>query len=244
METGFELTFANGHTAQGTEVQQFSDLAAHLRSLGLPTHQPTFVIVGGASGITDQDFALLQTLFESVFATLAESLNATVIDGGTNSGVMQLMGQARAKCQGTFPLIGVAPVGKVALPHETQGTQLEPNHTHFVLVPGNHWGDECSWMSQTATILAAGAPSLTVAINGGEITWQDVSHSVAQQRAVITLAGTGRTADQLAAAVRGEASDPRADELVASGLIQAIDLAAGMDAIAQVLKQLLCHCPT
>jgi hypothetical protein len=56
-----------------------------------------------------------------------------VIDGGTDAGVMQLIGRARAASGGRFPLIGVAAEGTVMVPgagtSSPDATELEPNHT-------------------------------------------------------------------------------------------------------------------
>ena len=58
---------------------------------------------------------------------------------------------------------------------------------------------------------------MTVLANGGAIAWDDVTFSVAQERPVIALAGSGRTADELAAA-----DTPRARALHDSGLVSVV----------------------
>jgi hypothetical protein len=74
-------------------------------------------------------------LFSKVLAPLAQELGVIVADGGTDAGVMRLMGQAREEVQGSFPLVGVSPVGLVRLPDvetsSTELTDLESHHTHF-----------------------------------------------------------------------------------------------------------------
>lgn len=154
---------------------------------------------------------------------------------------MQMMGQARAQTAATFPLIGVTPVGKVALGDQIPSaeiTALEPHHTHFVLVPGSNWGDESPWLAQIASVLANGAPSVTVLVNGGEIASKDVLENLKANRPVLAIAGSGRLADTLAAALRGEATDERARELVASGLVQAIDLKESFDSLTQLMNEM------
>jgi hypothetical protein len=86
--------------------------------------------------------------------------------------------------------------------------------------------------------VAGRAPSVTLLINGGEIAWKDVSENIKVGRPVITLMGSGRTADTLALALRGEASEERAREIAASGLIQAIDPTEDSDALARVIKKI------
>jgi len=87
--------------------------------------------------------------------------------------------------------------------------------------------------------LSEGFPSVTVVVNGGEITFKDVSYSLQADRPVVTLDGTGRTADKLAAAVRGEATDGRATQLAASGQVLTIDLNNELRRIDQVIREKL-----
>lgn len=60
---------------------------------------------------------------------LLDELDAVVVDGGTDIGVMRAVGRARAAEGGRFPLIGVA--AEVAVDE----VAFEPNHTRLVLVP-------------------------------------------------------------------------------------------------------------
>ncbi|HEY9901236.1 MAG TPA: hypothetical protein V6D43_02195 [Candidatus Sericytochromatia bacterium] len=56
------------------------------------------------------------------------------------------------------------------------------NHTHFVLVPGCNWGDESLWLAHITCVLHKNCLSLTIAINGSEITWHDLFYSVQADR--------------------------------------------------------------
>ena len=173
---------------------------------------------------------------------MADTLDAVVVDGGTDSGVMQMMRRARAEGRYRFPLIGVAVESLVTWPSRfslRRRAPLEPHHTHFVLVPGSDWGDDSTWLSELATTLSASLPSVTVLINGGEIAWEDVSQSIKQGRSVIVVAGTGRTADRIASALRGGDSDARANGLIASGRLQAVDLADGPGTLSSALQRIL-----
>ena len=117
---------------------------------------------------------------------------------------------------------------------------LEPHHTHFVLVPGKAWGDEAPWIARVANELSYKAPSVTILINGGKIAWLDVTSSVKARRPVVVLAGSGRTADTLAAMLRsGQPVNDSTATLTTSGFLHAIDLEQGFDAIAQLLRDRL-----
>jgi len=111
-------------------------------------------------------------------------------------------------------------------------------------------------MADLANLLADGKPSVTVLINGGKVTWLDAWESVKAGRPVLVIAGTGRTADELAGAIRGaplkeglegilpeevsdEALGGRAKYLVASGLVSAVDLTDDDDALVAVIQRML-----
>jgi hypothetical protein len=241
MEQSFQLTFANGRTAQAIHLQQDADLPNALSQLGLKGPSPVLVVVGGASKLSDVDRRRVQDLFVKVLAPLAEDLRVFVVDGGTDAGIMRLMGEARSEINAAFPLIGVAPVGLATLPNfpptSADASLLEPNHTHFILVPGSSWGDESPWIAKVASILADSHPSIVVLINGGEVTWKDASQNIQEGRPVVVIAGSGRTADILASVLRGKATDQRAEDLISSGLVQAIDLTTDFKTLSRKIKQ-------
>jgi SLOG in TRPM, prokaryote len=236
-----KISFSNGLVAESIQLKTPAELAFGLHQLGLEGQHPALVLIGGASKLSDADFHRLQMLFIEVLAPLAQKWQAVVIDGGTDAGVMRLMGQARSAICANFPLLGVTPLGLVTLPTEVATTEeaapLEPHHTHFIFVPGSQWGDESVWIASVASAIADSA-SVTVLINGGEITWKDASQSVKADRSIIVIAGSGRTADVLAAALYGDSDDERAESLVASGLIRAIDLDTGAETLATIIEDI------
>jgi hypothetical protein len=243
MEKFFSLSFNEGQTATVATVSEAGELSDALEQMGLVGSHPILVIVGGASQMSEADFVRIQSLFIEVLAPIAQRLGAYIVDGGTDAGVMQLIGNARHQINAQFPLIGVAPTGKVILPNQTESTDdaalLEPHHTHFILIPGHNWGDESAWIVQVATMLAGGAPSVTMLINGGEITFLDAANSVIAGRLVMVIAGSGRTADKLVCALNGEATDERAEKLAASGKLQTIDLEADWEKLTHTITHLL-----
>lgn len=244
MENSFQLTFNQEQAAIAITVSEIAELPSALEEIGLGGSHPILVIVGGASQISDTDFIRIQSLFVKVLAPIAETLGAYVVDGGTDAGVMRLMGYARSYIKAQFPLIGVAPIGKVILPEQTtpssdDASPLQSDHTHFVLVPGNNWGDESSWIVDVATVLAGKHPSVTVLINGGEITFADALNSVTAGRLVMAIAGSGRTADKLASALEGCITDERATKLAASGKLQTINLDAQQQELTNTITNLL-----
>ena len=240
--TAAEVTFSKTHRARAVTVHHPTQLPQAFQHLGLAHPMPSLVLIGGASRISSADQALLRSLFVQVLAPLAETLNAVVIDGGTNSGIMAMMGRARHRLHATFPLLGIAPQGAVALPGQPlphdEAAPLEPHHTHFILVPGSQWGDESAWIAEAASTLSGHQPSVTILINGGEVTWRDAEENVGAGRPVIAIAGSGRAADALATALEGKITDERARRIVESGLLHAIDLHSSKE-LTQTLGQLL-----
>ena len=193
---------------------QPADIPAVLRTLGVAVRRPVLVSVGGADGMTPGDLAVMAGALERIIPAL-DGWGAAIVDGGTDSGVMKVMGRLRAAAGARFPLVGVAAEGTVILPGipaRPEAAALEPHHTQVILVPGQTWGDESPWLSRVATAIAAGQPSLTLVVNGGQITYDDIGHSLQAGLPVIILAGTGRAADTIAAAARGDIADPKTAE--------------------------------
>lgn len=228
MQEPFQIHFPSGSTAIAVQPTAFSELETALHILGFQESQPVIVVIGGASELQHYHLARLRTLFVKVLAPLAETWNAVVVDGGTDAGVMRMMGTARRKIHAAFPLVGVLPIGMATLPNSlppaADAASLEPHHTHFVLVPGTQWGDESTWIARTASVIATGFPTVTVLINGGEVTWKDAAESVDAGRPIVVIGGSGRAADALVAALNGKVTDGRAKKLLASGLLRAVNL--------------------
>jgi hypothetical protein len=195
-----EIAFSIQHHALCLNVATEAELPEALRALGLAAPRLVLVLVGGASGLQKEHAGAIDRAISAI-VQLAEATGIVIIDGGTQSGVMAWIGQARAQHRGHFPLVGVAVERLVTSPggpQENERVQLEPNHTHFILLPGERWGDESSWIAKIATLLAGELPSATLLINGGEISRRDVAHSLEAGRPVVILKGTGRLADELA----------------------------------------------
>jgi hypothetical protein len=211
-----------GSQALVVEADERDTPSAVVRALGLPTGRPTVVVVGGAAGMSEDDVALAGSLLERALVPVVEELEAVVVDGGTDAGIMRALGDARVEAKARFPLVGVVVHRLLRIDDDAvlDAAPPEPGHSHFVLVPGRNWGDETEWLAAIAGATAANARSMTLLVNGGEVAWADATASVEADRPVLALAGSGRTADAVAAAVRGEDSDPRARALVHTGLVR------------------------
>jgi hypothetical protein len=218
-----------------------------LRAWGLLGPRPVLACVGGARGLDEHLDAVRALLRDHVLPVLAER-GGLVVDGGTRSGIMRLLGDAVGDLP--VPLLGVAAAGTVRVPGRPipreRTVELDPRHQAVRLVAGQEWGDESPWLSDVAGLVAGSRPSVTLLINGGEIAYQDAACSVAASRPVIVVTGTGRTADTIATAITtptttlGDdgSTDPRALALAESGLVRAVSIdapAAVATAVAEAL---------
>jgi hypothetical protein len=235
--------------AQGTgegptrlvRVEQVAEIPAALDAAGVPRPASVIVLVGGAKGMDDDVQEQLAGVLRDVVVPSVERHDAIVVDGGTDSGVMRMIGRARGERK--FPLVGVAAEATVRVPGGgpviDDAADAELHHSHLVLVPGDGWGDESPWLVHVADAIAGDRASLTVVVNGGEITYQDAAESLRRGRSLIVLRGTGRTADAIADARAGRAADPRAAEIAASPLTRIVavsDATALSEAVDALLE--------
>ncbi|HEX5807952.1 MAG TPA: hypothetical protein VFY25_04750 [Anaerolineales bacterium] len=176
-----------------------------MAELGLQGSYPVIVLIGGE--IDEQQADVTQRAIETISRT-ADDLNAVVICGGTDMGIMAEIGQIRSRQSYNFPLVGVTPEELVTWPGGPHSGkflgwgekrwQLEPHYSHFILVPGSQFGDESPWITEAATLLSREHGSVTILINGGEVSRKDIELSLEKGRPVIALSRSGRLADELA----------------------------------------------
>ncbi len=215
-----QIPLQYGSPVKAANITDNTEIDHALDELGIPHPQRTIVLVGGAGGINWFDkFPMRKAV--SIVAQLAEAMHAVVIDGGTQAGIMTEMGRQRNQHQYTFPLVGV--VFDSLLMREEPAAILDPHHTHFILIPGDDWGDESAWISKIATHVSSDLKSITVLINGGNISRHDVEYSLMEHRPVFVMRGTGRLAD----------------EITLTGYVAAVDASQKPEAILELLKSKL-----
>jgi hypothetical protein len=226
-----------------------SELSAAREHLGLTDPRPVLVLVGGAANLAHDIRDELLHLFERI-APLLDALDAAVIDGGTAFGVMAVMGQARHRSGAGFPLLGIAPQGAVAIDEDASNdpantgdkARLDPNHTHFLLVPGEHWGDESPWLGAAADHLADGRATLMMVAAGGDVTRLDVMHRLHAGGRVLVLAGSGGTADRLSDWRRTGRVSPDFEQAEAARmLIDVLNLTDAPGMLPAILERALAH---
>ena len=212
-----QISFKGKHTAKAAYLSDNTDIDKAIEELQIPHPKTVIVLVGGAGGIGWLDkFPMRKAV--GIVARLAEETHSVVIDGGTQAGIMTEIGKQRKRNKFSFPLIGV--VFDSLLMKEEPQSVLDPNHTHFIFIPGSDWGDESVWISKIATNIAGAKKSITILVNGGTISRQDVENSLMENRPTFVMRGTGRLAD----------------EITLTGNIVAIDISQKPDDILQFLK--------
>lgn len=209
-----QIAFPNENSAWAVICPNNDAYGDILQALGIPPTKNLLIVIGGAKNLDDSNKATLYPLFSNGIAALAAEIGALIIDGGTKSGVMEMMGQGVAEHERKSVLLGVAPEGKVdyqSQPTVGSGdgkTHLDPNHSHFVLVKGSKWGDETTTLFGLAGELAQHAHVVTVLAGGGEVAKQEMLHSVQQGWPVIVIYGSGDLTDDIARLWRQKSSRP------------------------------------
>jgi hypothetical protein len=212
-----QISLKQDVNVKAANIIEDQDIQQALTQMEIAFPKSVIVLVGGASGIGWLDkFPMSKAI--RIIAKLAEETGSVVVDGGTQAGIMKEMGVQRKRNKFSFPLIGV--VFDSLLTQEDPKSILDSNHTHFFLVPGENWGDESAWISKIATAIAGGQKSITVLVNGGEISKSDVEYSLLENRPTYVMRGTGRMAD----------------EITATGNVFAVDISQKPDEILEYLK--------
>jgi SLOG in TRPM, prokaryote/SMODS and SLOG-associating 2TM effector domain 1/Protein of unknown function (DUF4231) len=193
--------------------------------------RPVVVVIGGADTLSGASLERATAVVGPGVVRGADRVGAVVVDGGTASGVMAIVGDAVARAgDGRPPLLGVAPAGLVSYPGSDDGATdaaLEPNHSHFALAPGAVWGCETALLFELAEALSGGAPVVTVLVGGGDVARAEALATVRRHWTLLVVEGTGGVADQIAARSRalgskapGPAGDLDLDEIAASGSVR------------------------
>jgi hypothetical protein len=242
----FTITFPTDDQARAVLTPRTGDPDSVLSALKLKAG-PVMFIMGGAGLMDDDSLSATRGVVENGLARFAQEHQITVIDGGTASGVMALMGMARKRAGHTFPLVGVAPHAVVTYPGHVSSENtsvLDSFHTHFVLTDGDDFGAESDMIAMLATAISLDRryPAMGLVINGGQIVRREVRARTVSGNMhfpILVLEGSGRFADDLAQARDGHYPEGETDdirEILASGVAFA-SIEAGSDAMRVTLAQ-------
>jgi hypothetical protein len=193
----------NGDRVRLVHVRDHEELDGALDDLGPTGKPPAIILVGGAANISETDRRAMQRFFEDLLVEALDEAGVVVVDGGTDDGVMRLIGAARSARGARFRLVGVAAEGTISLPGSASNGKpsLARGHPEFVIVPGDRWGDESPWMREIADRLSGRRAPILI-VNGGAIALAEAEHGLAEGRTILAVAGSGRAADQVVAGGR------------------------------------------
>lgn len=233
------ISTSGGHTAVEVETPPTDDGDALLRTLGVPRPQATLIVNGSTAPDELAGDGVAEAMATVAAVAMAEHL--TVVTGATDAGIFSMLGSVLSAP--TAPVIGVAPLALVTWAgrggEAPDQEQLEAHHSHFVLVEGSQWGDETSTMMALAATLGRSGPSAALLCGGGAVARHEVLGHVRAGRPIVVLAGSGRLADELAAALAGAAADESLAEVIEQGDLVVCPLADGPEALAATLRRLL-----
>jgi len=246
MESGNRaVPFPAGARARVVSAAPDLDGEELLRRLDVPSPRGTVILNGSTTELHADLVAPLGDLITGV-AELAVAEGLTVLTGATDAGIFSILGAAMNGR--SAPLVGIAPAGLVSPPGDAaapddarERENLEPHHSHFVLVDGDHWGDETEALLALADALGLRAPTAAVLCGGGEGARVEALGHCRAGRPIIVIAGSGRFADELAAAVArpDDNGDPSLVEITGGANVVVCRLEEGPTAVIAALTAAL-----
>jgi hypothetical protein len=186
-----------------------------LAALNLPDFRGVITLVLAMGSMPPDIIDASRELFTKGLAPVAEKLRLIVVDGATRFGGVLAMGDARNAIGGTFPLIGVVPQGLVKIPDD-----LDPFHSHFVLVKGDNWGDESQILP--GFLNATDKPGAVIVINcrlTSAYMEGEFPHHVRWADVIIPIGNSGGVADVLL-----DSESDLVKSLPADAVIRGVDL--------------------
>jgi SLOG in TRPM, prokaryote len=179
-----------------------------LDTFGMERPLPTLILSGNASRLPDELQQSLPPFFDLLAQALVER-PMVVINGGSNRGVIRLLGEAFAR-NGRRPerYIGVA-----LHPYfERKGTEaFETQHTHLLLTPDPEWGSEVPYMGQARAVVtgqtlhsAQKKPAVLLLVDGGKVALEDMREHAQAGVPICVLLGSGILPECMAEAQSGK----------------------------------------
>jgi hypothetical protein len=181
------------------------DLPGLIGALGFRKDHPLIVLIGGH--IHPEHADLTHSILRSVART-AQELGAMILSGGNHTGVLGPIGQIRAMENYDFPLVSVVPQEMPTWPggptirqylrQEDRRFDLASYYSHFILVPEGRYGNEAAWIVDLAEELAPRETSISVLVNGVNVTRKEIQLNLQAKRKILALAGTSRLTNEFA----------------------------------------------
>ena len=228
------VEFPNGNKSSYVTVSKSVDIKATIETLALPSPRAMLIVNGGTTELDRSAAERLKKIYRHLAKFIIDE-SITVVTGGTNADLFGLFGKALRKLGGPVaPCIGVTVKGKAGV------DRLETNHTHFILVDGDRWGDETSVMYSLIWALSNHCPSLAFFAGGGEITIKEMHQNVVQNREMVFLAGAGALTDNIIAAKAGVGlPDTRIANILIKARITVVPALQSVEELVELLRSKL-----
>jgi hypothetical protein len=200
------LSFENDNSAIWIQVSPDTDPAEILSNLNITKSEAVFVLCGSTIQLDSKMKNRLQELISRGVAKAALDTRALIIDGGTRSGVIELMGKGVEDRGRKTILVGVTPRGKVRHPQlpdyedSKDNVELDPNHSHFVLVENDQWGSETKTMFELARYSSEDENKIITILAGGNpegVALDEALAAVRNNWPLLVIEGSGRLADEI-----------------------------------------------
>ena len=118
-----EIVFPNKNAAKLVTASRGTPMATLINSLGISPPKNLILVIGGADKLDEKLTSRLTQLFSRGIARAAADAEPLIVDGGTQAGVMQIMGQSIADRGHKSSLLGVAAAGESDLSPGAVGPQ-------------------------------------------------------------------------------------------------------------------------
>jgi hypothetical protein len=196
------IMFDNRNTAQlikPTLTASTKDISQALRL----TSPSALVLVIGVGDVTGNG---LSSLLGDILPGIVVDIDALVVDSGVERGAGSRIAAGIALRRAGRSVLGIAPAGLVTYPGadekraaSTASTSLDSNHTHFVLVDGDAFGDESDIKLDLVKYLAGEKPVIAVLAGDGAGARKELLRVVKQSWPIVVLEGSGELPDEISA---------------------------------------------
>lgn len=242
------IEFGEGHHGYAVFIRKDTNPQRVMSLLKLdPTPKGVICISGGATAFPPEIRDRTVRLIENVIAPVSYKHALLVVDGGTETGVMQIIGEAFDKERVRMTriiggenggarrktgdlhdplLMGFVPASKVTFPGDGRSPkpniQLDRNHVYFVMVTdADDWGEEVEYMFGFIDHLVTRKklPFINIIANGGRITIKEAHHAVQKGYHIVVLEGSKRATEVIVAALNGASQHDLAIALKQFGIV-------------------------
>lgn len=179
---------------------RYQTLDEIVAELGITQSGPVIVVFGSAKTLVANAIPRIERFLAKTVAPIAKERSVAVVYGGTDAGVMALLGRALIEFAPSVPLIGVAPKALVAFDGREPpagGAHADRRHTHFVTTPGTRWGDEADALIGITERLARTDTVVAIALGGQQGTLNEVSYAAQRHWPLLVVTHMDTSSDNM-----------------------------------------------